>query len=117
MERSAKDTVVVHTHNVQMYSAAWLRAMLHPQFLARAQAILGPNVILHHTKLFQKPAEKGAPFPMHQDWGYFPTVQGHDDGGDHSCVRRDGRDGLPAGGAGLAQAGADEGQHGPGGHG
>ena len=70
----AKDTVVVHTHNVQRYSAAWLRAMLHPKFLAGAQAILGPNVIMHHTKLFQKPAEKGAPFPMHQDWGYFPTI-------------------------------------------
>jgi phytanoyl-CoA hydroxylase len=70
----AKDTVVVHTHNVQRYSAVWLRALLQVKFLEAAQAILGPNVILHHTKLFQKPAEKGAPFPMHQDWEYFPTV-------------------------------------------
>jgi len=30
--------------------------------------------VLHHSKLFQKPAEAGAPFPMHQDWPYFPTV-------------------------------------------
>jgi ectoine hydroxylase-related dioxygenase (phytanoyl-CoA dioxygenase family) len=70
----AKGTVVVHTHNVQRFSAAWLRALLQPKFLEASQAILGPNVILHHTKLFQKPAEKGAPFPMHQDWSYFPTV-------------------------------------------
>jgi phytanoyl-CoA hydroxylase len=70
----AKDTIVVHTHNVQKFSAAWLRAMQHPKFLEVAQAILGPNVILHHSKLFQKPAEKGAPFPMHQDWTYFPTL-------------------------------------------
>jgi ectoine hydroxylase-related dioxygenase (phytanoyl-CoA dioxygenase family) len=70
------DSVVIHTHNVQIYSAAWLRAFLHPRFLEVAQAILGsPDVVLHHSKLFQKPAEKGAPFPMHQDWSYFPTLK------------------------------------------
>ncbi len=76
MEKIApKNSVVVHTHNVQIYSAAWLRALLHPRFLEVAQAILGsPDVILHHSKLFQKPAERGAPFPMHQDWSYFPTI-------------------------------------------
>ncbi len=75
MERlGAMDTVVFHTHNVQQYSASWLRAMLHPPFLDAAESILGPDIILHHSKLFQKPAEKGAPFPMHQDWTYFPTV-------------------------------------------
>ena len=71
-----KDAVVVHTHNVQIYSAAWLRAFLQPRFLEISQAILNsPDVILHHTKLFQKPAEKGAPFPMHQDWSYFPSIK------------------------------------------
>ncbi len=30
--------------------------------------------MLHHSKLFQKPSEAGSPFPMHQDWPYFPTV-------------------------------------------
>jgi phytanoyl-CoA hydroxylase len=70
------NSVVVHTHNVQIYSAAWLRAFLQPRFLEIAQAIFGgPDVILHHSKLFQKPAEKGAPFPMHQDWTYFPTIK------------------------------------------
>ena len=74
MERlGAKDTVVLHTHNVQQYSAVWMRALLQPRFLDVAEAILGPDIVLHHTKLFQKPPEKGAPFPMHQDWTYFPT--------------------------------------------
>jgi ectoine hydroxylase-related dioxygenase (phytanoyl-CoA dioxygenase family) len=69
------NTTVVHTHNVQIYSSAWLRAFLQPRFIEASQAILGsPDVILHHSKLFQKPAEKGAPFPMHQDWSYFPSV-------------------------------------------
>jgi ectoine hydroxylase-related dioxygenase (phytanoyl-CoA dioxygenase family) len=70
----AKDSVVVHTHNVQKYSAVWLRALLQPRFLEITNAILGQDVVLHHTKLFQKPAEKGAPFPMHQDWSYFPSL-------------------------------------------
>ena len=45
------------------------------RFLDVAEAILGPNIILHHSKLFQKPAELGAPFPMHQDWQYFPSLK------------------------------------------
>jgi ectoine hydroxylase-related dioxygenase (phytanoyl-CoA dioxygenase family) len=71
-----KDSVFVHTHNVQIYSAPWLRAFLQPRFIEISQAILNsPDVILHHSKLFQKPAEKGAPFPMHQDYSYFPTIK------------------------------------------
>jgi ectoine hydroxylase-related dioxygenase (phytanoyl-CoA dioxygenase family) len=69
----ANDLVVHHTHNVQQYSAAWLAALLHPSFLEASRDLLGPDVILHHTKLFHKPPENGAPFPMHQDWSYFPT--------------------------------------------
>jgi ectoine hydroxylase-related dioxygenase (phytanoyl-CoA dioxygenase family) len=71
----AADTVVLHTHNVQQYSGVWLRALMSESYLARCREILGPDVILHHSKLFQKPAEKGAPFPMHQDWPYFPTLK------------------------------------------
>lgn len=71
----AANTVVIHTHNVQQYSAVWLRALLQNQFLSIARELLGEDIVLHHTKLFQKPAEKGAPFPMHQDWGYFPTLK------------------------------------------
>lgn len=75
MERiGAAGTVVLHTHNVQQYSAAWLKAFLNPRFLDVAEAILGPDIVLHHSKLFQKPPETGAPFPMHQDWEYFPSV-------------------------------------------
>jgi len=76
IDKIDKGTTVVHTHNVQIYSAAWLRAFLQPRFLEVSRAILNsPDVVLHHSKLFQKPAEKGAPFPMHQDWSYFPTVK------------------------------------------
>jgi ectoine hydroxylase-related dioxygenase (phytanoyl-CoA dioxygenase family) len=74
MERiSSKNAVVLHTHNVQQYSANWLSAIMNSKFIRAAAALVGENIVLHHSKLFQKPAEEGAPFPMHQDWTYFPT--------------------------------------------
>ena len=66
-------STVIHTHNIQRYSARWLRALQDQRLLEVVQAILGPDVILHHTKLFQKPPLAGSPFPVHQDWWYFPT--------------------------------------------
>lgn len=68
-------SMITHTHNVQCYSAAWLQAIQSPRFLDIAEAILGPDIVLHHTKLFQKPTENGMPFGMHQDWSYFPSVK------------------------------------------
>lgn len=64
---------IIHTHNVQRYSACWLSALTDENFLDQAEQILGPDIILHHSKLFQKPPREGAPFPIHQDWWYFPT--------------------------------------------
>jgi hypothetical protein len=54
-------------------SARWLHALQDEKFLGFAQSMIGPDVVLHHTKLFQKPPRHGAPFPVHQDWSYFPT--------------------------------------------
>jgi ectoine hydroxylase-related dioxygenase (phytanoyl-CoA dioxygenase family) len=70
---SKEGAFVTHTHNVQQFSSAWLRALTHEPFLDAARQILGDDIVLHHTKLFQKPGEKGAAFPMHQDYPYFPT--------------------------------------------
>lgn len=71
----AADAKITHTHNVQCYSEEWLQAIQSKRFLDITEAILGPDIILHHTKLFQKPAENGMPFTMHQDWSYFPSVK------------------------------------------
>src|SRR5579862_3451199 len=38
--------VVLHTHNVQQYSAAWTRALLGDGFTGVARDILGPDVVL-----------------------------------------------------------------------
>lgn len=63
---------ITHCHNVQFHSAAFTRFLTDPRFTGVAQAIIGPDVQLHHTKMFVKPPENGAPFPMHQDYPYFP---------------------------------------------
>jgi ectoine hydroxylase-related dioxygenase (phytanoyl-CoA dioxygenase family) len=49
--------------------------MLHPPFLDACEALLGRDILLHHSKLFLKPPGTGSPFPLHQDWGYFPTIR------------------------------------------
>jgi len=70
-----KSDVILHTHNVQQYSAAWFRAIQNCTLLDRAEEFLGENLILHHTKLFLKPPGIGSPFPIHQDAPYFPTAK------------------------------------------
>jgi phytanoyl-CoA hydroxylase len=65
-------TEILHTHDVQLYSAAWARVLVHDRFTEALADAVGPNVQLHHTKAFIKPPEKGSAFPMHQDQPYFP---------------------------------------------
>jgi len=65
-------TVILHCHDVQFQSGIFARMIVDPRFTSCAQSIIGPNVQLHHTKMFIKPPEKGSPFPMHQDHPYFP---------------------------------------------
>jgi phytanoyl-CoA hydroxylase len=66
-------STVIHTHNVHRYSARWMKAFQDEGFVRLVREIIGPDIVLHHSKLFQKPPRSGAPFPIHQDWWYFPT--------------------------------------------
>lgn len=69
----AKNTAVLHCHDVQFYSAAFSRLLVDERLASAAAEIIGsPNVQLHHTKMFIKPPERGSPFPMHQDQPFFP---------------------------------------------
>lgn len=61
-----------HCHNVQFHSAVFSRLICDPRLVDRVADLIGSNVQLHHTKMFIKPPERGAPFPMHQDYPYFP---------------------------------------------
>lgn len=66
-------TVILHSHDVQFYDAAFSKLITDDRLTSVAADIIGsPNVQLHHTKMFIKPPEKGSPFPMHQDHPFFP---------------------------------------------
>jgi phytanoyl-CoA hydroxylase len=69
----AKNSRLLHCHNVQFESAAFARLIVDERFTDVAAELIGsPNVQLHHNKMFIKPPEKGSPFPLHQDYPYFP---------------------------------------------
>lgn len=68
----AEKTVIHHCHNVQFYSGALAALLTDTRFTDPAADLIGPNIQLHHNKMFIKPPEKGSPFPMHQDHPYFP---------------------------------------------
>lgn len=60
-------------HGLQMYSAAYTRLLLNEKLLDACEDIMKtPNILLHHTKAHSKPPGTGSPFPMHQDYHYFP---------------------------------------------
>ncbi len=68
----AQEAVLKGFHNVQYHDAAFTRTACNPKLVALLTQLIGPNVQLHHTKMLVKPPEQGAPFPMHQDYPYFP---------------------------------------------
>ena len=69
----AVETKLLHCHDVQFFSAAFTRLIVDERLTGAAADLIGsPNVQLHHNKMFIKPPEMGSPFPMHQDYPYFP---------------------------------------------
>jgi len=67
------DTMLLGCHNVQFYAAAFSRLIVDERLTGIAAGLIdSPNVQLHHTKMFIKPPEKGSPFPLHQDYPFFP---------------------------------------------
>lgn len=69
----SNNSEIIHTHNVQSFSALMLSLVQNKELINLVECLIGPNIILHHTKLFLKPPKTGAAFPLHQDWSYFPT--------------------------------------------
>jgi ectoine hydroxylase-related dioxygenase (phytanoyl-CoA dioxygenase family) len=59
-------------HDLQYMDAVFTRMVAHPRLVEVLVDLIGPNVQLHHSKMLVKPPEQGAPFPMHQDYPYFP---------------------------------------------
>ena len=59
-------------HDLTYHDGVFTRMVAHPRLVEVLKELIGPSVQLHHTKMLVKPPEQGAPFPMHQDYPYFP---------------------------------------------
>jgi phytanoyl-CoA hydroxylase len=59
-------------HDLTYHDGVFTRMVAQPRLVEVLTKLIGPNVQLHHTKMLVKPPEQGAPFPMHQDYPYFP---------------------------------------------
>ncbi|MCS7061121.1 MAG: phytanoyl-CoA dioxygenase family protein [Anaerolineae bacterium] len=75
-EITEKQSKLTAMHDLQFYSAAWMRAVTHPKLTEIISDILGPDVELHHSTMHIKPPSTGQPFPMHQDYPFYPHQDG-----------------------------------------
>ena len=66
------ETKAVFLHNPQHYSAAWGRVIFHERLVGCVRDLIGDHVQWHHSVLHAKPPEQGTPFPMHQDYPFYP---------------------------------------------
>lgn len=71
-EKTEKKSKLTAMHDLQYYSHAWCKGVQAPRLVAAMQGLLGPNVELHHSTMHVKPPETGHPFPMHQDYAFYP---------------------------------------------
>ncbi|XP_075982914.1 phytanoyl-CoA dioxygenase, peroxisomal-like [Anticarsia gemmatalis] len=63
-------------HNLQYHHAVFSSFLFNKKLLSALEDVMEtPNIVLHHTKAHFKPPEKGAAYPMHQDYHYFPYEQ------------------------------------------
>ena len=71
-EGEQEQTRAVFIGNPHFYSAAWGRVIFHRRLTDCVRALVGSNVQWHGTILHAKPPERGTPFPMHQDYPFYP---------------------------------------------
>ncbi|MDQ3660266.1 MAG: phytanoyl-CoA dioxygenase family protein, partial [Actinomycetota bacterium] len=76
-----RESKLVTLHDLQLYSGAWARAVCHPRLSASLADLLGSAVEFHHSTMHVKPPETGQPFPLHQDWPFYPHSDGRYVGG------------------------------------
>lgn len=91
-----QQSVLVALHEIQMYAASWMRAVIKDRLVFALADILGDDVEFHHATLHAKGPDFGAPFPMHQDHPFYPHQDGryidailHVDGADEEsgCLK------------------------------
>ena len=68
----ADDPRVRRIKTPHKFFPAFERLTRHPRMLAVLQALLGPGVRLHGSKLNMKSPKYGSPVEWHQDWAFYP---------------------------------------------
>jgi phytanoyl-CoA hydroxylase len=71
-----QQSVLVALHEIEMFAASWMRAILKERLVKSLADILGQSVEFHHATLHAKGPDFGAPFPMHQDHPFYPHADG-----------------------------------------
>lgn len=71
-DEERQNTKAVFLHNPQHYSGVWGRVIFHEKMLSCVTDLVGNSVQWHHTVLHAKPPQRGTPFPMHQDYPFYP---------------------------------------------
>ena len=69
-------SLLVTIHELQSYSAAWARALVQERLVQSVADIIGPELEFHHSTLHAKGPDTGTPFPMHQDYPFYPHQDG-----------------------------------------
>ena len=91
-----QQSVLVALHEIQCYAASWIRAIVNRRLVDSVTDLIGPEVEFHHATLHAKGPDYGAPFPMHQDYPFYPHQDGryvdsilHVDGADEEggCLK------------------------------
>lgn len=75
-EETNRKSKLVALHDLHFFSQAWCHAVTKANLAEAMADLIGPNVELHHTTLHAKPPETGHPFPMHQDYPFYPHKDG-----------------------------------------
>lgn len=71
-EETEKKSTLTVMFEFHVFSSAWTRAVTNPRLVECMTDLLGPDVELHQSTLHAKPPEAGMPFPMHQDFPFYP---------------------------------------------
>lgn len=71
-EETEKASKLIALHDLHLYSDVWARHTVNPRLAEVLSGLLGPLVEFHHSTLHVKPPETGHPFPMHQDYPFYP---------------------------------------------
>jgi phytanoyl-CoA hydroxylase len=89
-------SVLATAHEMELFSAALGRAILSTRIAGAISSLIGPEVEFHHMTLHAKGPEYGTPFPLHQDYPFYPHADNryvlaliHVDGADedNGCIK------------------------------